>query len=249
MTIDTVILDIEGTICPISFVKSVLFPYFVKQLPTTLNTIQFPLNLNINDTNSNQASIVQTLSKLPLSVTTSSESTYNYLKGLVDNDVKDPVLKALQGLIWKQGYESGEIKSPVYPDSIDFIEKFPKREANCKIYIYSSGSINAQKLLFSHVDNGTGIAMDLNPQLSGYFDITTAGFKQEASSYTKIIDQIDKKDNEKSVLFLSDYINEVNAAIESGMNSYVVIREGNTPIPDKELASHKIIYSLSELNL
>ncbi|KAI5951460.1 UTR4 [Candida jiufengensis] len=239
--IDTIILDIEGTICPITFVKDKLFPYFINKLPTILEKYNYPLN-SISD----KDPIINVLENLPSNITISETTIYNYLKNLVDNDIKDPVLKSLQGLIWDQGYKSGELKSPIYKDSIEFIEKFPSTTK--KIYLYSSGSINAQKLLFGHVDVN-GKSTNLNKYLSGYFDITTAGYKNEYTSYTKILREINKLDQSQSVLFLSDNINEVKAAIKAGMQSYIVIRPGNAPIPIEEKNGYRTITSLYEVDI
>ena len=248
--IDTVILDIEGTVCPITFVKDTLFPYFIEKLPSILDKFQYPLS---NTSASSDDQVLNILKQLPDNITKSSESIYKHFKNLVDQDIKDPILKSLQGLIWKQGYENNELQAPIYQDSIEFIESFPtKSSTNNKIYIYSSGSIKAQILLFGHVKSTTTTTItneviDLNPKLNGYFDITTAGFKNQSNSYKKILQEINKSSTPKSVLFLSDNINEVNAAIEAGMKSYIVIRPGNPPNDDK--INHKIIYSLDELDL
>ena len=259
--IDTVILDIEGTVCPITFVKDTLFPYFIEKLPSILDKFQYPLS---NTSASSDDQILNILKQLPDNITKSSESIYKHFKNLVDQDIKDPILKSLQGLIWKQGYENNELQAPIYQDSIEFIESFPtKSSTNNKIYIYSSGSIKAQILLFGHVKSTTTTTstttitnevIDLNPKLNGYFDITTAGFKNQSNSYKKILQEINKSSTPKSVLFLSDNINEVNAAIEAGMKSYIVIRPGNPPIDDDDdgnddKINHKIIYSLDELDL
>lgn len=144
MTIDTVILDIEGTVCPITFVKDTLFPYFLTKLPSILSSIEFPLSTS---SSTNDDPIIQILKQLPESITISNESVFSYLKNLVDQDIKDPILKSLQGYIWEKGYEIGDLKAPIYKDSIKFIENFNK-----KIYIYSSGSIKAQILLFGHAE-------------------------------------------------------------------------------------------------
>ncbi|EGW33252.1 uncharacterized protein SPAPADRAFT_137303 [Spathaspora passalidarum NRRL Y-27907] len=230
MTITTVILDIEGTVCPITFVKTTLFPYFLDKLPETLSQVTFPIT-------SPTTSIEKILAS---SSFTSSQSAFAHFKQLVDNDVKDPVLKSLQGEVWQLGYSSGEIKAPVYRDSIEFIRRFPS------LFIYSSGSIGAQKLLFGHVlDEDKSV--DLNGFINGYFDIPAVGYKFESSSYTKILNEIGKAGEE--VLFLSDNIAEVDAAIKAGMNSYVVVREGNAPLSESDIASHTIIHSLDELKI
>ncbi|KAI5954154.1 UTR4 [Candida margitis] len=242
MAIHTVVLDIEGTVCPITFVKDTLFPYFIAKLPGELDKFDYPLNHVGSDD-----PIVSILDNLPANITESAQSIYNYLKNLVDYDIKDPVLKSLQGVIWTQGYESGELKAPVYPDSIKFIESFPNR--NNKIYIYSSGSIGAQKLLFGHVANGSDKSLDLNNKLSGYFDITTAGHKTVYTSYSKILKEIGKEEDPQSVLFLSDNVNEVKAASKAGMRSYIVIRPGNAPISDEDKSKCTAITSLSDLDI
>ncbi|EER34416.1 hypothetical protein CTRG_01277 [Candida tropicalis MYA-3404] len=240
MTIDTVILDIEGTVCPITFVKDTLFPYFLTKLPSILSSIEFPLSTS---SSTNDDPIIQILKQLPESITISNESVFSYLKNLVDQDIKDPILKSLQGYIWEKGYEIGDLKAPIYKDSIKFIENFNK-----KIYIYSSGSIKAQILLFGHAEKDQE-SINLNPFLKGYFDITTAGFKNKSESYIKILNEINKSNDPSSVLFLSDNVNEVKSAIESGMNSYIVIRPGNAPLSDDDKSTYKTIHSLDELTL
>ena len=239
--IDTIILDIEGTVCPITFVKETLFPYFLNKLPTVLSKLQFPINSMSSD------SIIQILSLLPPEERSTPEITFKHFKQLVDDDIKDPILKSLQGHIWEQGYNDGELQAPIYDDSIEFIKQFTQENSN-KIYIYSSGSINAQILLFSHV-NDNGNSVDLTKYLSGYFDILSAGFKSDPSSYIRILDEINKLDSPKSVLFLSDNVNEVKAAIDAGMQSYIVVRPGNSPLSDDDKSTYKIIHSLSELDL
>lgn len=258
--IDTVILDIEGTVCPITFVKDTLFPYFIKKLPSILQKFQYPLpTTTTSDNDDDDDPVLNILKQLPENIIQSWESIFNHFKNLVDQDIKDPILKSLQGLIWKQGYENNELKAPIYQDSIKFIESFPtvkSKDNQRKIYIYSSGSIKAQILLFGHVKNSSTTTtsidndtIDLNDKLNGYFDITTVGFKNQSNSYIKILQEIDKSQYPQSVLFLSDNINEVNAAINAGMKSYIVIRPGNSPINDEDKKFHKIIYSLDELDL
>lgn len=235
LTMTVLLLDIEGTVCPITFVKDVLFPYFLDQLPTVLSKQSFPLT--------GDEPISSILQKLPNDVKVNADSIHSHFTNLVNRDVKDPILKSLQGLIWKLGYASGELKAPIYPDSIEYIKDY-----SGKIYIYSSGSVQAQKLLFGHVQNIPGEAqdqLDLNPYLSGYFDITTSGFKYEKSSYEQILKAIDVRGDD--VLFLSDNVAEVKAAIGAGLGSYLVERPGNAPISDDDRKLYRVIKSLDEL--
>lgn len=230
-SIKVIVLDIEGTVCPISFVKDELFPYFLKKISGIISTLDFPLDRDSQD------EITKVCSLFPDDKKKDSESLLGYVRGLVDEDIKDPILKSLQGIIWKLGYESGEIRAPLYKDSIELIKK--SRDLGFQIYIYSSGSVPAQKLLFGHVEGSS----DLNEYLFGYFDINTSGFKQDASSYSNILSSIKLSSIPNSVLFLSDSVREVNAAIEAGMQAAVVVREGNVPLSEEERASHSILHS------
>lgn len=208
MSASVYLLDIEGTVCPISFVKDTLFPYFSAKIPSIVD--------------SNDESIKSLLSQFPQHGDSNSLNTH--IQSLVDNDIKDPTLKQLQGTVWSQGYVSGEIKAPVYEDAIDFM----KRKQN--VYIYSSGSVQAQKLLFGHVANpskeGSPESLDLNPLIKGYFDINTSGKKLESSSYEKIIEQIGSVSPEQ-VLFISDNIKELEAAHAAGLKTLLALRPGN----------------------
>lgn len=232
--LSAVVLDIEGTICPITFVKNVLYPYFTERFPAIVNGLEFPLDSTSSDP------IVSLLVQLPPEIIVSPTSIIEYFADLVAKDIKHPVLKGLQGYIWKLGYENGEVVAPIYPDSVDFIRNCP-----IPIYIYSSGSIKAQKLLFQYVGDKGNKTIDLNPKLSGYFDITTAGYKNLPGSYTKIVQEIGKSPN--SVLFLSDNVNEVNAALQAGLQSSVVIREGNAPLSEQDLQKFTTIRSLDQV--
>lgn len=207
------LLDIEGTVCPITFVKDVLFPYFLLKFPAYLQDLEFPLQP--------QNDLAKILTGFPEQATLDAETLKLHIESLVAKDIKDPTLKAFQGVVWKLGYTNGDLKAPLYPDAIDYINRAKK------IYIYSSGSVPAQILLFKHVEV-SGKLVDFTPKLSGYFDITTSGHKQESSSYTKILKDIGCGPSE--VVFYSDNVKEVEAAIESGMRSKVVIRPGNAPI-------------------
>ena len=124
----------------------------------------------------------------------------------------------------------------MYEDAIAFINR------SKSVYIYSSGSVGAQKLLFSHVDVN-GALVDLTPKLKGYFDITTAGFKQEKDSYLKIAADIgcDPAD----VIFYSDNVLEVKAALEAGMASKVVVRPGNAELSESDKKSYECISSFT----
>lgn len=211
MSASVYLLDIEGTVCPISFVQETLFPYFSAKVPSLVK--------------SSDDSIKSILAQFPQHG--DPQALQTHIQSLVNNDVKDPVLKQLQGAVWTQGYMDGEIEAPVYKDAIEFM----KRKQS--IYIYSSGSVQAQKLLFGHVANPNNagsneLSLDLNPLIKGYFDINTSGKKLESSSYQKIVSQIGVAADK--VLFISDNIKELEAAEAAGVRTLLAIRPGNPPV-------------------
>ncbi|KAG7799790.1 hypothetical protein KL929_000706 [Ogataea haglerorum] len=239
--VSNIILDIEGTICPISFVKDVLFPYFLRQLPALLDQYQYPLLEDVSDP------VKTILLKFPRDKTAIRDSLYSHIKALVDNDVKDPVLKELQGLVWAKGYHEGTIKAPLYEDAIQGMYTWSTRKDK-KVYIYSSGSVQAQKLLLQYVrginEPEAAPGKDLNGLVSGYFDTTNAGPKIQPTSYSKIAETINTSPDE--CLFLSDNPKEVAAALEAGMQSYLVVRPGNAPVESAPAAK---ISTFAQLDL
>lgn len=234
-----VILDIEGTVCPISFVKDELFPFFLRELPAKLEKYAFPLTSE----DVHKDDILEILVQFPSEVRTSQNALLGHINDLVSRDIKDRVLKQLQGFIWEQGYTTGSILAPLFPDAIECLPKWQKE--GLKVYIYSSGSIKAQKLLFANVKTNAG-KIDLNGIISGYYDTTNAGKKTEASSYQFILDDINI--DPKECLFLSDNPLEVKAALATGMESIIVVKPGNYPL-DSSCDDLKKCEDLSTLDL
>jgi enolase-phosphatase E1 len=138
------------------------------------------------------------------------------LLGWMDVDAKETALKDIQGRIWAKGYADGVLKGHVYPDAVAGLRRW--HAADLTLYVFSSGSMAAQKLIFGHSEAG-----DLTPLFSGYFD-TTTGPKREAKSYAKIADMIGMAAGD--ILFLSDTPQEIEAAREAGMQALLIDREG-----------------------
>ncbi|QUC22077.1 uncharacterized protein UV8b_06318 [Ustilaginoidea virens] len=210
---DVVILDIEGTICPITFVHDVLFPYALKALPKYL------------DDHWNTIGFAPYQKSFPEDCRADRLAFESHVHDLVARDVKAPYLKALQGLLWESGYHSGEIKAPVYCDVAPFISA--AYSARKILIIYSSGSVRAQKLFFAHT---TAEPSNLTQFISGWFDTVNAGPKTEPSSYATILASY-KEIKPSRWLFLSDNPLEVRAALLAGLRSLVVARPGNAPLP------------------
>jgi enolase-phosphatase E1 len=196
--IKALLLDIEGTVGDIAFVRDVLFPYARKRLSETLRMRwSDPVIANI-------VAEATTAAGKPL---TSSDAATEQFAAWMAEDRKITPLKTLQGIIWRGGYASGELKAHLYPDAIEAIDAWHK--SGVRIFIYSSGSIEAQKLYFAH-----SVAGDLTGVIENYFD-TTTGPKAEPASYTKIAQSIGLTPSD--ILFLSDAPAETTAATAAGL--------------------------------
>lgn len=223
------ILDIEGTTTPISFVTEILFPYAQKEYGSYISR-----NWNEESFASYKAAFAQEDAK----IVESPESLTDFVLAKHAKNEKHTAFKSLQGAIWKAGYADGSIKATVYNDVPRAIDRV--RASGGSVYIYSSGSIPAQKLLFGYSDQG-----DLTTKLSGYFDTSTAGSKLSTDSYGKISQSIQTAPND--CLFLSDNVKEVDAAKEAGMESWVVERPGNAELSSKDREKNKIIKTFDEV--
>jgi len=216
-----ILLDIEGTIAPISYVKKVLFPYSKEKLESYLKE-------NIDKPEIKE--IIEEVKKI-VGKDLTLEEVINILKRWIDEDQKITPLKDLQGYIWKEGFENGELKAPIYEDAMNKIKEW--KDKGYKIYIYSSGSVNAQKLFFSHTNYG-----NILNYFDGHFD-TKIGNKKEKTSYLKIAETLGV--SPKDIIFLSDDEKEIESAIKTGINAIKVSREGDKPFisnyPYKQIRS------------
>lgn len=220
MNSQIILLDIEGTTTPIDFVYDVLFPYARRNFADFLSR-QASAEIN-NDLARLREEHAADLRR-GLAPPEYAEPPVGYLHWLMDSDRKSTPLKSLQGKIWEEGYRAGVLKSRVFPDVPPAFERW--RRQNRLIFIYSSGSVLAQQLLFKHTEAG-----DLSGSISGYFD-TNIGPKTEVESYRRIAAAVGTGE----VLFISDVTRELAAAREAGMEVLLSIRPGNPPQPDRAL--------------
>ncbi|WP_369601259.1 acireductone synthase [Hahella sp. SMD15-11] len=205
--IQAIVTDIEGTTSAISFVHEVLFPYAAAHLPDFVRQhAQEPAVREQLDATAAEAGLDPA----------DTEALIGQLLQWIREDRKITPLKALQGMIWKDGYARGDYTGHVYPDAAESLRRW-KSEGK-RLYVYSSGSVEAQKQLFGHSDAG-----DLTSLFSGYFD-TRIGAKREAASYRRILDEIGLPGDQ--VLFLSDVVAELDAARAAGMRTCQLVREG-----------------------
>jgi enolase-phosphatase E1 len=203
--IRAILTDIEGTTSSLSFVKDVLFPYSRARLPDFVRAharepaVRAPLDE------------ISCLAGHALT----DEEAIRQLIAWIDEDRKITPLKALQGMVWEAGYRRGDFHGHVYDDAVRHLRRW--KEQGLRLYVFSSGSVLAQKLLFGHTEHG-----DLTPLFSGYFD-TTIGAKREADAYRSIAREIGLAPGE--ILFLSDIREELDAARGAGMNTCWLTRD------------------------
>jgi enolase-phosphatase E1 len=203
-----VVTDIEGTTSSLAFVKDILFPYARRSMTSFVREHEPEL-----------VDIAREIGVITGKSTLSADEMSGILLRWMNEDRKITPLKTLQGMIWRRGYESGELQSHVYEDAVRGLRKW--HVSGLRLYVYSSGSIAAQKLLFSHTSYG-----DLLPLFSGYFD-TTTGSKLESRSYSRIAEALAVAP--RTIVFLSDHAAETQAAAAAGMQTVLLAREQVTP--------------------
>ena len=211
--IKAIVTDIEGTTSSLSFVKDVLFPYARAHLAAFVRA----------HAGTPEVAVLLDDARKEAGKNMALEPLIDQFIQWLDEDKKVTPLKSLQGLIWEAGYRQGDFTGHVYPDAAEKLKAW--KEQGLDLYIYSSGSVYAQKLLFGHSDHG-----DLTPLFSGYFD-THIGGKREKASYDKIAEQLAIAPEQ--LLFLSDIKEELDAAKAAGFNTLWLTRE-QSPDPAAE---------------
>jgi len=204
--IRAIVTDIEGTTSSLSFVKDVLFPYARQRIAA------FVLE------QAAQPEVRTQLDAVSAAVghTLTDDAAAVQLVRWIDEDQKITPLKALQGMIWEAGYRNGDFRGHVYEDAVRRLREW--KDQSIALYVFSSGSVHAQKLLFGYSDFG-----DLTPLFSGYFD-TTIGAKRETEAYRHIARNIGLPAGE--ILFLSDIREELDAAQAAGLHTCWLVRNG-----------------------
>lgn len=215
------LLDIEGTTAPISFVHEVLFPYAKQKLASFFESSKIGSDLfqKIDLEFAQDKAKFSELSNFKTLSFEDQSSIIPYLEFLISQDRKFGPLKEIQGQIWRLGYESGEIKSQIFEDVPLFLAK--AKEKNIACYVYSSGSVEAQRNIYQYSPYG-----DLRSYFSGYFD-TAVGGKKESLSYLNIAKTISSEPN--NLVFFTDILEEAEASKKAGLESILLDRPGNLP--------------------
>lgn len=253
------LLDVEGTVAPVTLTSEVLFPYARRHFEEFLREGLVREMENLKPGDSPEGMIMLDVAELmredqaetdpdapsivpqegaAISPESAIPRMLAYVYWLMDRDRKSTALKSLQGKIWKAGFESGELKGTLFAD---VPEAFARWARDSRVAIYSSGSVEAQRLLFRYSNFG-----DLTPLISGYFD-TRTGAKRESASYAAIAGEMKVAPGE--VLFFSDVVAELDAAgrtgFGAGCGTRLVVREGNAPVVNEN--GHKRIESFENL--
>jgi len=223
--IKAIVTDIEGTTSSIDFVHQTLFPYSKARLRGFLH------EQASDDAVQTLLHDIEAVEHRELSPDTAAD----VLERWIAEDRKATPLKALQGMIWKQGYEAGELSGHVYDEVEEYLDRWYAH--GIKLYVYSSGSVEAQKLIFGYTEFG-----DLTPLFSGYFD-TRIGGKREAASYRAILQELGLPG--ENVLFLSDIGEELDAAQAAGLQTMQLLRDDKArPAPQ-----HRQVKDFSQIEL
>ena len=215
--IRAILTDIEGTTSSLSFVKDILFPYARQRLRAFV------------DAHGQEPAVARELAEVARLAgrALSPAEAADQLIAWIDEDRKATPLKALQGMIWETGYRQGDFFGHMYEDAARRLREW--QAAGLRLYVFSSGSVQAQQLLFAHTEFG-----DLTPLFSGYFD-TRIGPKQEPAAYRAIAEAIGLPSED--ILFLSDIEGELEAARAAGMATTRLVREdGPAPVSRHPLA-------------
>ncbi|CAI0408397.1 unnamed protein product [Linum tenue] len=240
-----ILLDIEGTTTPITFVADVLFPYardnVGKHLSATYETedTQEDIKLLRSQVEDDLAHGIDGAVPIPPDGAGKDAviaALVANVEAMIRADRKITALKQLQGHIWRTGFQNNELKGEFYNDVPEALQSW--HALGIKVYIYSSGSRLAQRLVFGNTKSG-----DLRKYLSGFFD-TNIGNKRETSSYVQISESLGV-DSPSEILFLTDVVQEAVAAKAAGLKVMISVRPGNAPLPENH--GFKTINSFLEI--
>lgn len=243
--VKAIIFDVEGTTTPISYVKDKLYTYARNEVERyltekwedaeTIKDVTALRELAKKDKEEGVDGVVE----IPDDATKEKtlKATVDNVRWQMDKDRKTSELKQLQGHIWKEGYASGELKGEVFEDVPPMLRMLS--EEGFTLYVFSSGSVESQKLLFANTQEG-----DMTDVFTDYFDLTT-GSKTDAESYKKIAEQV--RIPAEEILFLTDLPEEAEAAVSAGLRAALVIRPGNADLTDEHLQNFACIEQFDEL--
>ncbi|WP_329555808.1 acireductone synthase [Streptomyces sp. NBC_00696] len=229
-TVDAVVLDIEGTTSATGFVVDVLYPY---------SRSRFAALLSERAEDPVVARAIAQVRELTDSPDADAVQIEKYLNTWLDEDRKATPLKTLQGVIWSEGFARGDLVSHFYDDVVPALRAW--HSAGLRLYVYSSGSVAAQRAWFTSSPEG-----DLLPLVSGLYDTENAGPKQEPESYRRIAEATGVSPSR--LLFLSDRPGELDAAVAAGWHAVGVRRPGE-PYFEQGVGGHAEAGAFDEIGI
>ncbi|KAH3915021.1 hypothetical protein HBI56_016580 [Parastagonospora nodorum] len=227
---EVVLLDIEGTISSISFVKDVMYPYALDSLA------QLARNSWAD------ADFQHLIAGFPENTRQDADALIAHVQDLTQRDIKAVYLKQLQGHLWTTGFRNGDLKTPLFEDVVPTLEAW--KAAGKTLAIFSSGSVQAQLQFFSYVRDGQS-TKDIKHLFSAHYDTVNAGPKLEKASYEKICRELNH--DVTKVTFFTDNVKEAEAATQADVYTIVVDRPGNAPLSDESKATFHVIHELTDL--
>ncbi|CAE7195236.1 hypothetical protein P3342_009832 [Pyrenophora teres f. teres] len=228
---EVVLLDIEGTISSISFVKHVMYPYALDSLTRLArNSWADPDFQNL-------------IAPFPDESKQDADALIAHVDHLTRQDIKAVYLKQLQGHLWTTGFSNGDLKTPLFDDVVPTLRAW--KAAGKTLAIFSSGSVQAQLQFFSYVKEGPNTTIDIKPLFSAHYDTVNAGPKTHPASYTKICAELGH--SVQKVTFLTDNVKEAEAAMQAGVYTIVVDRPGNAPLDEEARGKYPVIEKLTDL--
>jgi len=245
--VKAVVLDIEGTTTPLSFVHDKLFGYVRDNVKAYLSErwdneeVQADVDALRQQASSDKEAAVEGVIEIAAKEEEQEKCIQSVVDSILwqmDNDRKSASLKQLQGHMWRDAYKTGKVQGEVYDDVVEALKAFKAAERN--VYLYSSASVDSQKLLFGYSEKG-----DLTEFLAGNFD-ASIGAKTEKDSYSAIAGEIGVSPSE--ILFVTDLPREASPAAEAGVNVAIIVRDGNTALTEEETDEYTVINSLAEVS-
>lgn len=215
-----ILTDIEGTTSSISFVKDRMFPYSYEHIESFVRNKKAEPDIRALLVKFKSEWQQDTGEELGESI----DLTISALKRCIQEDKKITALKSFQGMIWKEAFENGSFKAHIYSDTFEWLKI--QQLNSVPVYVYSSGSVQAQLLYFGYSEFG-----DLREYFQGHFD-TEVGSKKDAASYVKIASQIGVPLSE--IVFVSDVAAELEAAAIAGMRVVWMVRPDNNQLLPQE---------------
>ena len=202
--IKAAVIDIEGAICPASFVKNTLVPFINAELPDYVWDNELELLELMGAVKSEE-------NNLELSSVEVVEVLLRYLE-----DGQDSVpLKSLIHSLCQDGLSKGDLKLELYKDALQGVNRW--REQGVSLFAYSSAQVQSEQLLLCH-ESGSEICN----LFAGFFDMEE-GEGTLIGSYDKIAARIEVRPDE--VLFISNNVEAALAAYNADMNAIVIDRE------------------------